>query len=459
MKLNHLHLAALAALSLAPAASAQTTVVDITGATAFRTAAVNAIKNSFTAGVQYGFVGTSFTGSGQHIFKGSFPGIAGTTIVRTSWSGSTEGARSCIFNTASNYLATSVSVTTAGTPSLTAGTTPSSDHDIYFSDVSFTKTQYNNFDFTGQAEELEVLLLQEERVGVIVFCPIKNEMALANPAIANYNRFTNITALQFRSLFSAFNSGRSRLSFFTGDSADDSLTVFATGRNDLSGTRTSYMLESGYGVNNAVNQWKMFSTTNTNVITTIQNWPTGDNAVVNNDNRSVQFTNADTSLPGWTNQNAANEVAGNGGYFSGSALRDALDDTAESVIVKDAAGNNLYLGVPQNVILVSYVGNGDATTAITNGAKALTWNGVGITPANPLSAADKAKITRGDYTAWNFENIVLTGGADADETIVYDAVKAAVPANIGTAGLTMTEMAVRGLTRAQDGGVINISIP
>src|SRR6478735_7721153 len=101
MKLKSL-LCCLAVSSFAGVSYAQTTVVELTGATAFRSAAVTAINAAFTAGGPFssGFAettssgsSTSFSSSSMQIWRGTFPGVAGTTIVRTSWNGSVEGIR------------------------------------------------------------------------------------------------------------------------------------------------------------------------------------------------------------------------------------------------------------------------------------------------------------------------------------------------------------------------------
>src|SRR5262245_7321245 len=144
MKLKTILFGAIATACLAQAASAQT-VIDVTGATAFRGAAVQAIRAAFNASpaVQYGYVGTSFTGASNHIFVGSFPGIAGTTIIRTSWSGSTEGARDVVGDlTVNAYLATNSTVSTGGTQNLTGATQPGTP-ELYFSDVGIENTVYS----------------------------------------------------------------------------------------------------------------------------------------------------------------------------------------------------------------------------------------------------------------------------------------------------------------------------
>jgi hypothetical protein len=453
MKYKILLLVVFAATHSGNFATAQTTIVNVTGSTSFRGTAANAIRASFSPGVEYGYTGTSFPGATQHIFKGGFPGIAGTTIVRTFWGGSSEGARSVLFDLTNPYLPTTATISTGGTQNLPSGTVQDTSN-LYFSDVDVTKTVYGTFD--PRTLPLPDPIAETTQVGAVVFTMIKNEMASTNPKFASYNNFTNISAQQFRSLFGLDNSGRMLLSQLTGVSGDSDTTVYATGRNDFSGARTLCMLESGYGPENPVIQWKMFSNA-ANVITTIQLWPINDVPNATTDNRSLQWPLADTSLPdsppfpqGGIEQDA------NGGYFSGGALSAQLDDTSESVDLADETGAVFASG--QNVILVSYLANADAANAIAGGAKALSYNGYGITPSNPLSAVDKAKITKGQYTLWSFEQFVRSQDSTgtAAET-VYDAVLTNIPANIGGDGLSMTEMV--GVIRSTDGGNVVRGIP
>jgi hypothetical protein len=439
MKLKSILLAAIAAAGLGQVASAQTTVIDITGATAFRGAAVEAILDSFTS-VDYGYTGAVFTAANAHIYKGTVQGIAGTTIVRTAWNGSTEGARTVAYDLTLNaYLPTTATVSATGTANLTGNNQPGSP-EIYFTDCDFTSTVYDSL---GKADQIGTAT----EIGSIVFTMLKNEMALGNPKIASYNAFTNVSEQQFRALWSPNNAGRTLLSHFTGDPADDDTRVYATGRNDYSGTRTIYLLETGYGASNLVSQWKINSTSNN--VTSIQLWPVNDNTP-GNDNRSLQWVLGDPLI----GQDPNNEVAGNGGYFSGSVLRGLMDDTSNNVQVLDEVGG--IIANNQNLILVTSISIGDAAQAIVDGAKALNYNGYGVTPGT-LSTADKEKIQNGQYTLWSFQQLVHSDDADANEINVYGKIIANIPGNIGALGLTMTEMA--GVSRDNDGAVVFVVLP
>lgn len=103
MKFKISLLAGLAALGFASDASAQT-VINITGATAFRAAAHNAIINLLGgSGVtQYGYAGSSISNANHAIFSGTIGG--NPFIIRTSQSGSTAGIRDVVEANPLTYL-------------------------------------------------------------------------------------------------------------------------------------------------------------------------------------------------------------------------------------------------------------------------------------------------------------------------------------------------------------------
>ena len=101
MKLKTI-LAGAMALGITSSAMAQTTEITITGATAFRQATMQAIYDAYTSvgalgnsfNVCHDFTGNNLSqliASNKAVFSGTFPGITGTTVIRTSFNGSTEG--------------------------------------------------------------------------------------------------------------------------------------------------------------------------------------------------------------------------------------------------------------------------------------------------------------------------------------------------------------------------------
>jgi hypothetical protein len=399
MKLTHLFAGA-AALAVAATAHADVTI-NITGATAFRAAAHQAILTSFTS-VNYAFNAATLGSAGQAIFQGSFPGINGVTTIRTSWSGSVEGVRDLTAQANVNFLTPSAIVNNGANPNATTGTDPGKAQ-FGFSDVFQTSTPYLTPTLGGGP------------VGVVVFTMIGNEGI----------PITNITAQQFRAVIG---NGFQPLSLFTGVSTDTA-RVFATGRNDFSGTRTTYLAETGYGIANPVQQYKVTAEDAT-TISTIRLWPANDG------------NNASTV---W-----GNNVDGNGGYSSGGLVAGVLGKTSASASVLDAGGNPVFSA--GQVYLVSWLGMSDAINAISNGAVGLGYDGVKITPANPLSNADRAKVTQGQYTAWGYEHLFFSGVLSADAQAFYNTLVAGMNAtNLGASGIPLSEMSVG---RTDDGGTV-----
>ena len=74
--------------------------------------------------------------------------------------------------------------------------------------------------------------------------------------------------------------------------AADTTNIYITGRNDLSGTRTTQLAEGAYGISTPMQQWK--PTVASGVCSALQLWPTGDG------------TNASSVWNG--------DIAGNGRY-------------------------------------------------------------------------------------------------------------------------------------------------
>lgn len=438
MKLNKI-LMGLLTLAGTVSISQGDTLVRITGATAFRNAAMTAIANSFTSLSAVGYAPkdssggsvTSLNGSTWAVFKGVFPNVSGTTTIVTAFSGSVEGIMTLdgSVNGGINpswdiYLDPAlVTSGTVASPQNDAGLVASvlARGDMAFSDVTKASTPYGaNVNIVGGP------------VGVVVFTMIKT---LGDPGALG---FTNITSKQFRALLTA---GNQPLSLFTGVAADASHQVFATGRNDGSGTRTTYLAESGFGITNLVKQY-------------IGGTSGGATWI-----QLAGTTGKDISTVWGQNTD------GNGGFNSGSNLKNLFKSSPTSSVAiylqsKDTSGFDASTegptfahadlpGVP--ITLVTFLSNGDAAGAIGTNAAAIAFNGVSITPDTAgLSAPDKAKIAYGQYTAWGNEQFYHRS-LDADQLKVFDAITAGIPANIGSAGMAYSEMHV---SRTDDGGVV-----
>lgn len=411
MKIKNLILGTIFA-GFAASASAQTTDITITGATAFQGATLKAIYDAYDS---VGNLGTEFwvchSGSGNTeaglqgsimaVFKGKFPGIDGTTYIRTSFSGSVEGLNAIAGNETPNFLAQSAvnNATTAILGSVSAPTEPLRPK-FSFSDVYQSTTPVDNVTLNP---------VGSSPVGVVIFCMVANEGAPS--------ALTNVTTQQARALWT---NGIQRVSLFTGNSADTSY-VFATGRNDGSGTRAAYLSEWGFGVANLVNQYIATNTgTSGNTITKITAVPA--NGLGTGNFTTSGATNASTL---W-----GNNMVGNGGYSSSSSLRTLMGLTSANVTVYDGESQTPILE-NANINLLAWISSAHALTASTAGAKILTYNGVGVTPITATGSylnsgfnqADFMKIATGAYSPWSYQHLYYHGSLSANEQTWYDAMK------------------------------------
>lgn len=424
---NKFILSGLVALTALATASADQTV-DITGATAFRTAAITTIIASYGVGLDdFAHVGAAglsgIQGARQSIFKGTFPGLPAKTIIRCTWTGSVEGTQTVGTQITQDFLPLSALTATGGTivndttavPGVTGTALLPVGTDLVIPDLAFS-------DAYPTTSPFDVSNVVDSTPGVVVFTPVVNQGAPAE--------LVNVQAGQLRTLFA---TGVQKLNYFVPTA--DTRSVYATGRSDFSGTRTTYLSETGYGASNPVQQHKpvtngLAATDPLLAVTTLQIWPLGDG-----NNRSLVW---------------GPDIVGNGGFESSSSLRTVFGATSTAVQRKTSAGVNI--GSPVDLLLISVFGISDATTAIANGAKALAYNGVGITPASPLSAADKAKITEGAYTFWSYQHLMYNSLNDTPEMqAVLAALTTNLAANIGTAGLDISLMHV---IRNDDGGTV-----
>jgi hypothetical protein len=243
--------------------------------------------------------------------------------------------------------------------------------------------------------------------------------------------------------------------------------VYASGRNDGSGTRTTYLAETGYGASRPVKQFVAYDRSNSTVIPSILLVPR-DGGFGINTTGGLQATPTNRSTLWGQN------VDGNGGYVSGGDLRvDFRKTTANtSVLAVDDQGQNITNDDIQEfapaapLFLISWLSTADATFA-SNGnqdAVILGYDGVRLddlatnTNVNnsTLTLADKLKVTRGQYAGWSNQQLLYSPGNTTVAT-VFSLIQAAVPANIGSAGIPSTEMTGNGTSRFSDGGIITVN--
>jgi hypothetical protein len=481
MKINAILGATAAVLGLSAVAQAQTTYIEITGATAFRTAAVNAINAAFNTPnnpFTYGFANTSsstgtaasFTNATMQIWKGTFPGIQGTTVIRTSWNGSVEGIRAVAVPTPENnplYLKESIltgNLTVGGGNATTVrfhndtnggASTNALNYEKATSDLSFS-------DVTQSMTPISGLTLSGGPVGVVVFTMIaskswSDDKKLPTPYA---NRIpTSVTSQQFRTMA---NQGFAPMSFFTGNSSDTT-RVYLTGRNDGSGTRTSYLSETGVGAATPITQYIAHDRSVTGSIPSIVKAPKGGG-----------FNSANASTPTYASTVWGNDLDGNGGHASGSQLVADLSKSTTSTGVwefVDISGEGVYqadedfqVRTPQKLYLLTWITYSDARSARGTGlanarsAEVLGYNGVilpglaGDNPPENISLADRALVTNGRYTPWNFQQLYYIGSTSGAQAVFNELKLKLNDSNvIGSAGIPLGEMQVN---RTIDGGTI-----
>lgn len=392
-------LTGLAGFALASAAYSQTTVINITGATAFRASANNALISLLGgAGVtEYAFNNTSgggsLNGTNRAIFRGTVAGIPGTVIVRASWSGSTAGIASVASGTPVQVLKTTTTMTTAGN-SFAAGASDYEDvpASFAFSDVAQAASTTLSPTLTGST------------VGVVPFQFVANQSAWNHPGM------TNMTDQIMNAIYS---TSEVPLRFFTGIPTDEK-RVLACGRNNGSGSRATVLGETQYGFFRAVQQ----------------------------------FRNPQTG--GHTGSGAIDRIdfVGNDGNSSNSFLADLMKGTSGSVDLYD--GGAAY---EDNVdcLLLTYLTQSDVEIATADpdgagplqGAKALTYNGV---------AYSLDKVREGAYSLWGYQWFYQAPSITATETTFRNVFVAAIPATLGTIAIPIPDMNV---TRSGgDGGPI-----
>ena len=368
---------------------AATRVFDITGATAFRASANNAIIAVLGGAgtTQYAFTGTSgIAGTNRAIFQGTMSAFPGDTIiVRTSWSGSTQGIKDVADQASIQFLEVTNPVSTAGinlgvspnpAPAFTTAVAQWS-----FSDVDKLLSERPNHTFNGGP------------VGVVPFMFLAGEGAPA--------ALTNMTDQLHATLWS---TGQLPIAFFTGDTADETI-VLATGRNNGSGTRALILAETQYGAFTSVTQFgASFAGTRTDT------YPTGRLLVLSE--------------------------LGNDGQASNSFVRDLLTRRSDDLT---------FAGNPIDALFVSYLTISDANSAISEGAKQMTYNGVAFSSEN---------VKKGAYTLWGYQQFYRDADATAQQVTFDTAFRAAIPATLnGIDAIPLTQMSV---TRSGgDGGPVS----
>lgn len=388
----------LAAFALAGAAAAQTTVINITGATAFRAAANSSIIALLggSGTTEYAFdttTGASAGATNRAIYRGTVAGIPGTVIVRASWSGSTAGIAAVAGGTPVQVLKTTTTMTTAGNGFAATAT-----------DFETTPAAFAFSDVAQAASTTLSPTLIGTPVGVVPFQFVANQSAWNHPGMKN---------MTDQIMNAIYSTSEVPLHFFTGV-ATDTKRVLATGRNNGSGSRASVLGETQYGFFRAVQQ----------------------------------FQNNQTTQHNGSGQIGRVDFVGNNGNSSNSFLANLMKGQSDAVDLYDA-GAEYESDV--SCLLLTYLTRSDVILATADpdgdgplrGAKALTYNGV--------EYSDDA-VKNGAYTLWGYQWFYQAPSITAAETTFRDVFTATIPANLGTAAIPIPQMNV---TRSGgDGGPI-----
>jgi len=477
-------MAASAILSFGQVAMADVTI-RITGSTAFRAASVNGILNSMNvtgAGNGYAYSGTNFTGATFHIFRGTVTGIPGIVTVKTNWTGSVAGIRDTSAGTSIPFLPDATTISSGGTQNAAAPVANEGIPDIAFAD-----------NLQGSTTFTTPVLNSSNKVGIVPFAIVAGQNTL--PSV------TNITSQQLRALYTI---GTIPSSLITGNPADTQ-PVYAAGRDPFSGTRLTFLAETGYGTQNVVSQFAVNNFTTTNQVNQINLFPAtlavpilGNDGLAsggtlanylryNTTNISDQFNGytgpasfigyigeADSyaavygapfsSLSG-ANQGNARYLSFNGvNGFGGVARRPITPNppvaTAGSAVIQlNNVGDTTGLIVGQ-IVSGNRIAPGSVIVSINTAANTITVDknalSTGTSTNLQIGSLLPAALRNGSYSFWNFEYMlwktsVVTGDKSTYAITLRNRVR---DFDYGFSGLA--DDAAFTVTRGEDGGIIQL---
>jgi len=343
---------ALTAAALVSTTAARANVTfHVSGSTAFRAAAINAITR-ILAPTQAVYIGSSLAGANDCAFQGTLAGVTGPVTVECHFGGSITGIVGLTQPASNHYHFQTFDTTTGGAANTSAaraataggqsnffspyGLLPSAgggyklaasgavaNPDNAATDVGFSDAFQGTATLVTSAAASSPALV-DTQVGVLPFAWMKSSAKTTDTDYAAWQRFTDITSNNAATLFG---SGGLSFQILDGNSADVAVNAIAVGRDEDSGTRVAGFAESGFGVGNSPSQYE---------ITTSGGAAAGPDAVV-----ASLVLQSDVAFP----------TIG-GGYGSGGNIADAFATTGW-----DAAGG----------YGVAYIGAADTDGAITEG--------------------------------------------------------------------------------------------
>jgi hypothetical protein len=399
MKPPKILMAGLLATSLVGISNAQT-VIHITGSTAFRAGAHQAMGDILQPGYIYAYSGTSLPSANQAIFTGTTYASNGAipVIIKTSWSGSVGGVQTVSQQLpVSTWLTNTTPQSTTGTGSAPANYDPPSVPDACFSDGFQASSPFTT----------PVLL--DHIVGIVPFKWVRNN--------GSPTTLSNITPQLAISLYTG--TGSLPLALFTGLPLDETTNVYGLGRNADSGTRLNAFAETGVGVLNIVHQY----------------YPLNGSTIIKSGGTLVV---TGQELVPVDVVNGITYPVGDSGYNSGGDLAAAMKSTGSA----SATGVNGFY--------VTYLGLPDAFTAENGGATDMTYNGT-------LYSA--TAVAEGQYSFWGYEHVMYRQNYSGLQKTVTDLISAklvavdaaVIPSGSVAPGILLSSMHVQRFT---DGGPI-----
>lgn len=409
MNLKEIALGILGASLLASSASAQTHYYMF-GSTAYRKATFDATKSLVNGTAGFSCLGdTTFvypgpggnlsdlsgvanSGANAWVMTGTIAGI-GSVVIHGTWAGAVGGEAA-----------------TAGKqskPMLQTGA------------VGSSAVYVNNIPDVGMCDQQpttvpSLLPPTPGFVALKTFPVCVVEFVVAANAGSFPADFLNVTGFQLNQLYTV---GVAPLEQFTGNTADNvagnSIGVYATGRDDDSGTRCTFQMDTGLGVPSSLSQYSVSGSP------------------------SYKYTAFPVA--------GINFLNDGGGYGSGSAVKAALLISNPGTYANGDL-NAFYPAVPAETksCIIGYLAVSD-------------WNGSGLPALNYNGVAySHAAIQQGQYSYWCTENANVrladyNANTKTIQTFIADLTgaqiaQAGLPANPGT--LSTTSMAC---TRAGDG--------
>ncbi len=236
-------------------------------------------------------------------------------------------------------------------------------------------------------------------------------------------KVTNISTSQAQLLFKF---GQLPLSFFTGNTADETSYVYGLTRDPGSGARLILQAETGIGVKTPLLTYKPTVT--------------GGSLDTQGDNVGGSITDASYN----PDTGAGGPALYPAGVIASTAVYDpnAGDTGYPKFGTTDTSGllSAITATVQDpNAYYISYFNNSDAAEAEAHGAVELSWNGVAYSPA---------AVKEGRYTFWSYEQLFPAAGLSGNKLSFANAVKTAFPSH------SAAPLSTVNVTRTVDGGPV-----